>query len=752
MRHRHAAARPRRPRLPLRYLLPSVLLVVVVVMLLLRGYVHSEFLADHRVRPPAPTGTVPEEVLSGGPVLDARGEKPVSHRVPDRKIVLTFDDGPDPEWTPKILDKLAQHHAHAVFFVTGTMTARYPDLVRRMVDEGHEVGLHTFNHPDLSYQPASRVDRELAQSQLALAGAAGIRTSLFRPPYSSTADAIDDKSWPVIREVAGRGYINAFIDTDSEDWARPGVGEIVRRAMPRQPGKGAVVLLHDSGGDRSQTVAALDRLIPELRARGYEFPRLTEALGAPSPHTAVHGPQLWKGRAFVGAVGVSESVMGVLVVALIVVGSLVVARFAMMLVLSAVHARRDRRRRRHDGTRPPVTRPVSVLVPAYNERECIANTVRSLVASDHPLEVIVIDDGSTDGTAAIVESLGLPGVRVLRQANAGKAAALNNGLRHACYDLIVMMDGDTVFEPSTVRELVQPFAEPSPASGGKAARVGAVAGNAKVGNRGRLIGAWQHIEYVMGFNLDRRMYDVLRCMPTIPGAVGAFRREALLRVGGMSDDTLAEDTDVTMALQRDGWRVVYEERARAWTEAPGSVRQLWSQRYRWSYGTMQAIWKHRRSVLERGPSGHFGRVGLPLVTMFTVVAPLLAPLIDVFLVYGLVFGPTLRTAAAWLGVLAVQAVCAAYAFRLDRERMTPLLTLPLQQLLYRQLMYVVLMQSWITALTGGRLSWQKLRRTGLLGAAPRGRAGPADEPAVPGPGASGAAPGDRRAPERSAVG
>jgi cellulose synthase/poly-beta-1,6-N-acetylglucosamine synthase-like glycosyltransferase len=218
----------------------------------------------------------------------------------------------------------------------------------------------------------------------------------------------------------------------------------------------------------------------------------------------------------------------------------------------------------------------------------------------------------------------------------------------------------------------------------------------------------------MGFNLDRRMYDVLRCMPTVPGAVGAFRRSALEQPGGLSDDTLAEDTDVTMALHRAGWRVVYAENARAWTEAPQTVRQLWSQRYRWSYGTMQAIWKHRGALLDRGSSGRFGRVGLPLVALFMVVAPLLAPLIDLFLLYGLVFGPTQKTIAAWLGVLAVQALCAAYAFRLDREPMIHLVSLPLQQILYRQLMYVVLLQSWITALTGGRLHWQKLRRTGVL--------------------------------------
>ena len=693
---------PRR-RLPMRLLLPMLVLVALVAMLMLRGYVHSEILADHRIQPEASTDKVPEKILDGGPVIDTRSGKTTSLKVPSHRLVLTFDDGPDPTWTPKVLDMLKKHHAHAVFFVTGTMTSRYPDLVRRMVDEGHEVGLHTFNHPDLSYQSKKRIDWELSQNQLALSGAAGIRTSLFRPPYSSFADAMDNKSWPVTEYIGTRGYITVVNNTDSEDWQKPGVDRIIRNATPHG-GKGAIVLMHDSGGDRHQTVQALDRFLPQLQEQGYKFDNLTEALSAPSAHTEVAGVDLWKGRAWIFLVRASDDITGVMVAGLAIIGGLVIGRFVLMLLLSGAHARRVRRRDFSWG--PPVTEPVSVLVPAYNEAKCIENTVRSLMASEHPIEVIVIDDGSSDGTARIVEAMGLPNVRVVRQLNAGKPAALNRGLANARYDIIVMMDGDTVFEPATVRELVQPFGDP---------RVGAVAGNAKVGNRDSLIGAWQHIEYVMGFNLDRRMYDILRCMPTIPGAVGAFRRTALERVGGMSDDTLAEDTDITMAMHRDGWRVVYAEKARAWTEAPETVQQLWSQRYRWSYGTMQAIWKHRRAIVEKGPSGRFGRVGLPLVSLFMVLAPLLAPLIDVFLLYGVVFGPTQKTIVAWLGVLAIQAVCAAYAFRLDRERMTHLISLPLQQILYRQLMYVVLLQSWITALTGGRLRWQKLRRTGVVG-------------------------------------
>ncbi len=701
-----AADGSRRRRLPMRLLLPVLFLAALMAMLMLRGYVHSEILADHRIQAEASADKVPEEIIDGGPVIDTRTGRSTSLKVPDHHMVLTFDDGPDPIWTPKVLDVLEKHDAHAVFFVTGTMASRYPDLVRRIVAEGHEVGLHTFNHPDLSLQSKKRIDWELSQNQLAITGAAGIRTSLFRPPYSSYAASMDNKTWPVTQYIGTRGYITVVTSVDSEDWRKPGPERIIRNVTPKG-GKGAVVLMHDSGGDRHQTVEALDRFLPQMKAKGYTFDNLTEALDAPSAHTPATGIDLWKGKAWVFLVQASDHITAVLVVCLAIIGFLVIARFGLMLLLSALHARRVRRRDFRWG--PPITEPVSVLVPAYNEAKCIENTVRSLMESDHPVEIIVIDDGSSDGTARIVENLNLPGVRVVRQLNAGKPAALNRGVANARHDLVVMMDGDTVFEPSTVRELVQPFGDP---------RVGAVAGNAKVGNKDTLIGAWQHIEYVMGFNLDRRMYDVLRCMPTIPGAVGAFRRTALERVGGMSDDTLAEDTDITMAIHRDGWKVVYAENARAWTEAPESVQQLWSQRYRWSYGTMQAIWKHRRAVFDRGPSGRFGRVGLPLVSLFMVLAPLLAPLIDVFLVYGLVFGPTGKTILAWFGVLAIQLACATYAFVLDRERLTPLISLPLQQILYRQLMYVVLLQSWITALTGGRLRWQKLRRKGGVSAPP----------------------------------
>jgi cellulose synthase/poly-beta-1,6-N-acetylglucosamine synthase-like glycosyltransferase len=245
--------------------------------------------------------------------------------------------------------------------------------------------------------------------------------------------------------------------------------------------------------------------------------------------------------------------------------------------------------------------------------------------------------------------------------------------------------------------------------------VGAVSGNTKVANRDGLLGRWQHLEYVMGFNLDRRMFEVGECMPTVPGAIGGFRREALIDIGGVPTVTLAEDTDLTMALIRAGWRVVYEQSAVAWTEAPATLRQLWRQRYRWCFGTMQAMWKHRRSLIERGPSGRLGRRGLGYLLGFQILLPLAAPAVDVYAIYGLFFLPLASVAAVWFGFLLLQVLTAAYALRMDGERLTPLWTMPLQQIVYRQLMYLVVFQSTITALSGIRLGWQRIARRGVAG-------------------------------------
>ncbi|MFD9125132.1 bifunctional polysaccharide deacetylase/glycosyltransferase family 2 protein [Kitasatospora sp. NPDC059571] len=691
------------PRTPLRthWLLLTALVLTLAAALLLQGYTRHMYgtAADGAARPTDGSSAVPADVLSGGPVVDASGDRPRTARPAAGTIALTFDDGPDPRWTPQILDVLHRNGVPATFFVVGTQVADHPELARRIIADGHQIGIHTFTHADLAAIAPWRRSLELREAQLALAGATGRTSALLRPPYSSENDALTDGTWDAVQQAGREGYLTVLTTLDSEDWRRPGVDRIVAGATPKGR-DGQILLMHDAGGDRSQTVAALEVLLPRLKAAGWKFDTVAHAVGAADPVHPATTADHWQGRALVAALETGDTALSTLDALLWAAGALGVLR-----ALALVAAARRHKRLRSRGWGPAVTDPVSVIVPAYNESAGIEAAVRSLLASDHPVEVIVVDDGSTDGTADLVESLNLPYVRVLRQPNSGKPAALNLGLRHARAELVVMVDGDTVFEPDAVRMLVQPFAD---------RRVGAVSGNAKVANRGGLLGRWQHIEYVVGFNLDRRLFDLAECMPTVPGAVGAFRRSALLRIGGVGEATLAEDTDLTMALCRAGWRVVYEERAKAWTEAPATLGALWRQRYRWCYGTLQAMWKHRGALRQRGQAGKLGRRGLLYLLVFQVLLPLLGPVVDVYALYGLVFLDPVRITALWAGFMAMQTALAAYAFRLDGERLGPLWSLPLQQFVHRQLMYLVVVQSVFTALAGSRLRWQRMQRYGTL--------------------------------------
>jgi GT2 family glycosyltransferase len=570
--------------------------------------------------------------------------------------------------------------------------------------------------PDGTVSTRRMPARTIALTSNAIANAAGRRAQLRRPPYSSEPAAITDRDYSALRVASAAGYLIVLADRDTEDWKRPGSAAIAAHAEPPR-GAGAVVMMHDAGGNRARAVPALDILIPRPQAQGYRFVTMSQALGLPAaPRATDH--QRWRGAAFRTAQLTGARLGHALT--LLVLAALVVAGLRLLTQICCAQIHR-RRTRRAAGRRPAYLGPVSVVVPAYNQAATIAATVWSLARNDYPsLEIIVVDDGSTDGTADIVERLDLLTVTVLRQPNAGRPAALNTGIDYALADLLILVDGDTVFEPDTVGRLIQPLRDPA---------VGAVAGNTKVADRTGLLGRWQHLEYVMGVNLDRRLFDVARCMPTVPGAVGAFRRSALRAAGGRSDHTVAEDTDITMAVTAAGWRVIYEPAAVAWIETPATLRRLWRQRCRWCYGTMQAMGKHRHTLLRAGPAGRAGRRGLGYLLVFQVLLPLTAPMVDLYALYGLLFLPPAKVALTWAAFTAAQAATAAYALRLDREPLSPLWSLPLQQIVYRQLMYLVVIQCTVMALLGGRLRWHRIARTGAAGA----HAGRPDQP--PGPAA-----------------
>ncbi len=659
-------------------------------------------------------------------VIERTGDKPGS-------IALTFDDGPDPLWTPAILDILKRENVPATFFVMGKNGQAHPELLRRMVSEGHEIGNHTFTHPNLGEIPGRITTLELNATQRLIESITGRSTVLFRPPYFGDAEA--DTPEEVKPAIIARdlGYIMVGLRIDPGDW-EPGatadqiVQKTVERAADKNPEtRGQVVLLHDSGGDREATIEALPRIIHELRARGYKFVPVSDLGGWTRDQVM---PPLPPGESIFTRTDTVAFLLlstgGWLLQWAFLIG--IVLGLGRLLVIGALALAqwlRSRRRERHH-TGEQYEPFVSIIVPAYNEEFVIEATIQSLLNSDYEnFEIIVVDDGSADRTSEVVRErfAGEPLVRLFTEENAGKSSALNFGLRHAKGDVIVALDADTQFPSGTIRALARRFADPA---------IGAVAGNAKVGNRINIVTRWQALEYITSQNMDRRAFASLNCITVVPGAVGAWRRELIEKCGGFSSDTLAEDQDLTLQIRKLGYKIGYEETAIGWTEAPQNLRMLAKQRFRWAYGTLQCLWKHR-GALFRLEYGALGFVAMPNVWVFQVLFPLISPVMDLILIYTLVSAlldklqqPTgysfsnLRQVVFYYALfLAVDWSAACFAFLLERnERWRLLWWLFLQRFCYRQVMYYVMVKSVATAVNGAVVGWGKLERKATVEAQP----------------------------------
>jgi peptidoglycan-N-acetylglucosamine deacetylase len=648
-----------------------------------------------------------------------RPDRPVQEMSGPGVVALTFDDGPDPTWTPRILDVLRREHVPATFFVIGQQAERYPGLLRQELAEGHVIGDHTYSHPNLARLPDWRSRLEIAGSAWVVEGATGRRPLLFRSPYGEGDAAPNKKKKGADQLAADLGFHPVGWTDDTDDW-QPGSGPetVVRNAL-RQLSERTIILLHDGGGPRATTVAALPRIIDALKARGYLFTTADALDGAtPEPYAVRKGMAASvRGLGVVAAFRLQLALRRLLlwVAVATAVGSL--ARLLLAAPLALVHRFRRRRPRMPVGVPLP---PVTVIIPAFNEERVIAKAIVAIARLDPaPAEVIVVDDGSTDATAEVAASaariaFAAPGrstgvrFRLVRQENRGKAAALNHGLLLATTEVAVVIDADTVVSPGLLGAFGPHFADP---------RVGAVAGNVKVGNRRNLLAALQALEYVVALNLDRRAQDVARAMAVVPGAAGAFRVAAVRQVGGYQNDTVVEDADLTAALQRAGWRIPYEPAAVAWTEAPECLSDVVRQRRRWSYGTVQVVAKHRGALLEP-EAGNIGLVGLPWNLLSSVILPVLGPFADLWLVY-LVFAGQLGVAAAVLAVAIVaDLVVSALAVAADGERWSLVALAPLLRLLWRPLQLAVVIRSLRRWAVGADQPWDKVGRYDTVYLAP----------------------------------
>src|SRR6266849_3878744 len=616
----------------------------------------------------------------------------------EHQVAITFDDGPSPEWTPKILSILNAANVKATFFLVGANAERYPALVRRIVEEGHEIGNHTYYHPNLALCWPEHIRLELNATQLLLETITGRSTTLFRPPYAADTSPSKVSELMPLNLAQEMGYLVVLENIDPQDWARPGADVILQR-VKQQRHDGSIILLHDAGGDREQTVEALPRILDYLKARGDTVVSLGTLLGttrdALMPPLQTTNPSLTR---LVSTAGfrVYHALEEFLWAFMIVATTLVVARTLVVIWL----AYRFRRLPKSE-----FAEPVSIVMAAYNEGKVIAETLRSLLATDYKgeLEIIVVDDGSHDETSAEVERMTDvdPRVRLLRQENRGKARALERALAAVHHGIVVFVDADTHFQRDTLPLLLEPLDDET---------IGAVSGHAKVGNLRTFIARCQSLEYTCGFNLDRRAYTRWNCITVVPGAISAIRKEAIDRAGGLSLQTLAEDTDLTLALHKDRQRIVYVPQAIAWTEAPESVRTLARQRFRWAYGTLQCLWKHRDMVFNWNYRA-LGWFSLPSIWFFQIILVAVTPMVDLFLLVTLPFGAWRAVMPFVITFLAMDVVLSTLACILEREPITRAWRILPMRLIYRPMLSYCIWKAILRAIKGAWVSWGKLERT-----------------------------------------
>ena len=635
-----------------------------------------------------------------------------------KKIAISFDDGPDPQWTPKILDILKEKKAPGVFFIIGDQANKRPDILKREFTEGHEIGNHTFTHPKFDEISHTQIRWELNLTQRLIESTLDVKTILFRPPYGIDHQpeyAEEVAQLPLAQEM---GYLIVGQRIDPDDWSlrdgKPIPAKEIVDSVLRQAGNGNIILLHDGGGDRTQTVAALPQIIEALREKGYQLVSVSDLIGKTRAEVMpLLSPQeRFEARAD-GFIFTLFQWFRFFIGAIFFLGIVMVSGRAVIIGLLALieKFRPDR------AVMPNPPPSVTVLIPAHNEESVIVQTINSVLLSDlKDLHIIVVNDGSTDRTGELLDtnfSRG-PRVRIIHQVNRGKAAALNLAMSLADTEIVVTIDADTEIEPDAISKLVRHFSDP---------KVGAVAGNVKVGNRSRWLTRWQALEYITSQNMEKRAFDLLNCITVVPGALGAWRKKAIEAAGGITADTVAEDADLTIAIRRLGWRVSYDEEAVAWTEAPETAGQLIRQRFRWTFGTLQSFWKHGDTLL-RPKYGTLGWIALPNIFVFQLILPLISPVIDLMffgslLLWGLAQFRVTRLPQLWttadmeksllffLGFLLIDILTCMVAFALERkEDWTLLIPVLLQRFYYRQLMYVVLFRSVKEAVSGRPVGWR----------------------------------------------
>ena len=352
-------------------------------------------------------------------------------------------------------------------------------------------------------------------------------------------------------------------------------------------------------------------------------------------------------------------------------------------------------------------RGVSVLIPAYNEEENIRGTIESVIGSVHARkEIIVIDDGSTDKTAEIARSVisanPQESIRLLQIENGGKANALNHGIEVSRFDICVVIDADAVLGQNALYHFTKHFKDPD---------VGAVAGRVRTTGNNGFLNLFQMLEYAIGQNIDKRALSTLGAVGVVPGPAGAWDKTSVKAAGGFSNETLVEDQDMTLTLLRMGKKVIYEEKAVAYTETPNTITNFLKQRFRWIYGTIQCFWKNK-AVFAEQPASVMSLIVMPNIFIFNILLPLTYPFADGAFVVGLIFGEWQTMVLPFILFTIFDLLYAWIGVWNESEVIKLLSEVPLQRVSYRQLLYYTVIRSVVRAIEGTSSSWNKFAKTG----------------------------------------
>ncbi|MGM0875576.1 MAG: glycosyltransferase [Bacillota bacterium] len=631
----------------------------------------------------------------------------------NKEIVLTFDDGPDPKYTKEILEILKEHQIKATFFATGKQAMLYQDMLKQIFREGHEIGNHTFSHPNLDKVSDYQLKLQLNTTERIIQGITGRSPILYRPPFGNylnthDGDNRDDyvkSKFQRLMDITQMGYVTVNYDIDSEDWKKTQKSKDIVDTVIKQASNGDIILLHDGGGDRTATVQALPQIIEKLQSKGYKFVTVSELMNKSKSSimptdTKVEDPLIQSIKVFLASVATFNNTIFILFYSALFIFSF---RLSILFYLALKHKKCTQLSSIGHSFNPLV----SVVIAAYNEEKVISRTIESILKSNYVnFEVIVVDDGSKDQTSMIVSEnfANNEKLHLIHKKNGGKASAINTGIKKANGDIIIAIDADTIVSSEAISLLVRHFIDE---------KVAAVSGNIKVGNMRNLLTIWQHVEYVTGFNLEKRAFAMLNCVTVVPGAIGAWRKQVIEELGYFTADTLAEDTDMSLRILREGYKIVIDEQAYAYTEAPENSRDFLKQRYRWNFGTLQCFWKHKKAF---GGIKHksLGYIALPNMLLFQFVFPLFAPFIDILFVSGIYFGNIKKSLLFYTCYLLTDFLICLFAFRLEKLSLKPLIPLFLQRIFYRYLLLWVSWKSLLAALKGTRVGWNKLKRSGNL--------------------------------------